>query len=66
MQNYSSTYTAVLATLLAPIAGNYFSDACAGEVSGVVAGTFVALISAGYLLIQRYKKGDITVLGTKR
>ena len=65
MEKYSTTYTAVLATLLAPIAGNYFSDACAGEVSGVVAGSIIALASAGYLLMQRYKKGDITALGVK-
>lgn len=66
MQNYSTTYTAVLATLLAPIAGNYFSDTCAGEVSGVVAGGIIAVLSAGYLLLKRYSEGDVTPLGVRK
>ena len=65
MEKYSTTYTAVLATLLAPIAGNYFSDACAGEVSGVVAGSIIALASAGFLLVKRYSKGGVSVLGVR-
>jgi len=66
MQNYSTTYTAVLATLLAPMLGSYFSDACAGEVSGVIAGGIVALVSAGYLLVKRYSEGDVTALGVRK
>lgn len=65
-KKYSSEYTAILATLLAPVAGNYFSDACAGEVSGVIAGGFIALLSAGYLLIKRWSKGDISPLGVRK
>ena len=64
-KNYSSEYTAVLATLLAPMIGNYFSDACAGEVSSVVATGVIAAISAGYLLLKRYQRGGVTPLGAR-
>ena len=65
-KNYSTEYTAILATLLAPVAGNYFSDACAGEVSGVVSGTLIALLAAGYALFKRFTRGDVTPLGFRK
>jgi hypothetical protein len=64
--NYSTTYIAVLTTLIAPFAGNYVSDACAGEVSGALAGSIVAGLSAVYLLVKRYQKGDVTAFGVRK
>ena len=64
--NYSTEYTAVIAMFLTPIASNYFSDACAGEVSGVVATAVVTGLAGLYLLIKRYKKGDVNALGFKK
>lgn len=65
-KKYSSEYTAILATLLAPVVGTYFSDACAGEVSALAASGAVAGVSGLYLLIKRYQKGDVTVLGVRK
>lgn len=71
-KSYSTEYAAILATLLAPVFGNYLSDACAGEVSGVVAGTAIALVGAGYALLKRYQRGQegkaepVTPLGFRK
>lgn len=62
---YSTEYAAVLATFLAPLVGNYVSDACAGEVSGLMAGGVIAGLSSLYLLAKRYTRGGVSVLGVK-
>lgn len=69
---YSTEYTGVLAMLIAPYAGTYFSDACAGEVSGVVATGIISGVSALYLLAKRYQRGKtgtadaVTPLGFRK
>jgi len=64
--DYSKEYIGIITLFLTPIAGNYLSDACAGEVSGIVASTAVAGIAALFLLVKRYKRGGVTPLGVKK
>lgn len=63
---YSSEYAGIITLLVAPLIGNYLSDACAGEVSALVGTTLVSLITAGILLVKRYSKGDVTPLGVRK
>lgn len=63
---YSTEYAAILATILTPLAAQKFSDVCAGEVSGVVAGTIITVVTGGYLLIKRYTRGGVTPLGVRK
>jgi hypothetical protein len=62
---YSTEYTAVIALLVSPLLGSYLSDACAGEVSGVVASFAVSGASALFLFVKRYNRGGVTPLGVK-
>lgn len=72
MKNYSSEYAGILTMLISPYLGNYLSDTCAGEVSGVVATGLIAGVSGLYLLVLRYKRGldgtagKITPLGFRK
>jgi hypothetical protein len=54
-----------LALVISPFATQYFSDACAGEVSSVVAQGVIATVAGLWLLIKRYKRGGITPLGSR-
>lgn len=63
--NYSTEYAAVIALFASPILGNYLSDACAGEVSGLVGSLLVSGASALYLFVKRYNRGGVTPLGRR-
>lgn len=65
MKGYSTEYSAVLAMFLSPLLGNYLSDACAGEVSTIVAGMLIAGASGLFLLVKRYSRGGVTAIGSR-
>lgn len=63
----SKTYVGVFVALAGPLLLNLgFSEACSGEITGVVLPLLAALPGAVMALVGRFRLGGVTVLGARK
>lgn len=62
--NYSTTYIAVIVNILVTFLPKFGITVGSEELTSI-AQALVAVVTGVWVIVQRYKKGDVTVYGSK-
>lgn len=63
--NYSTTYIAVIVNILVTFLPKFGITVGSEELTSI-AQAVVAVVTGVWVIVQRYKKGDVTIAGVKK